>query len=101
LQITISTTSIFFLYELDGVNLGQFIPTKTKLAVDANQTLTYLSDSNLDLEDTVIVGESIPDLLTLASLQLFAVGRDTPSGHWRGKCSKKGHRRSARRGSPR
>jgi hypothetical protein len=29
-----------FLYELDGVNLGQFSPTETKLAVDANQTLT-------------------------------------------------------------
>jgi hypothetical protein len=65
-----------FLYELDGVNLGQFSPTKTKRAVDANQTLTYLSDSTLDLEHTVVVGEFMPDLLTPANLELFAIGRD-------------------------
>src|SRR5262249_50776739 len=64
-----------FLYELDGVNLGQFSPTETKLAVDANQTLTSLSDSKLNLEHTVVVGESMPDLLTSASLELFALGR--------------------------
>jgi hypothetical protein len=65
-----------FLYELDGVNLGQFSPTETKLAVDANQSLTYLSDSTLNLEHTVVVGESVPDLLTPASLELFAFGRE-------------------------
>jgi hypothetical protein len=30
----------------------------------------------LDLEHTVVVGESMPDLLTPASLELFALGRD-------------------------
>lgn len=65
-----------FLYELDGINLGQFSPTETKLAADANQTLTYLSDGTLDLERTAVVGELMPDLLTPARLELFAVGRD-------------------------
>ena len=50
-----------FLYELDGVNLGQFSPTETKLAADANQTLTYLSDGTLDLDRTAVVGEPMPD----------------------------------------
>ena len=36
-----------FLYELDGVYLGQFSLTKTKLAADANQALTYFSDGTL------------------------------------------------------
>src|SRR5262249_45435861 len=29
----------FYLYEFDGVNLGQFSPTETKLAANANQVL--------------------------------------------------------------
>jgi hypothetical protein len=75
-----------FLQELDGVNLGQFSPTETKLGADANQTLTYLSDSTLDLEHTVVVSESMPDLLTPASLELFAFGRD----HYRLRASSAG-----------
>ena len=65
-----------FLYELDGVNLGQFSPTETKLAADANQALTHLSDGTLDLERTAVVGEPMPDRLTAARLELFAFGRD-------------------------
>jgi hypothetical protein len=65
-----------FLYELDALNVGQFSPTKTKLAADANETLTYLSDDTLDLERTLVVNETLPDLLTPASLELFARSRD-------------------------
>jgi len=65
-----------FLYELDVVNVGQFSPTTTKLAADANETLTYLSHDTLHLEHTVVVSESMPDQLTSASLELFARGRD-------------------------
>jgi hypothetical protein len=51
LQIYLDNFDLF-LYELDGVNLGQFSLTGTKLAADANQTLTYLSDGKLGLERT-------------------------------------------------
>jgi hypothetical protein len=65
-----------YLYEFDGVNLGQFSPTETKLAADANQTLTYLADAALALDRTVVVHEPIPNPLTPAKLELFTVGRD-------------------------
>jgi hypothetical protein len=65
-----------FLYELDGANLGQFSPVETKLATDANEALTYLSDGSLNLERTAVVWESIPDELTPAKLEVFAIGRD-------------------------
>ena len=65
-----------YLYEFDGVNLGQFSPTETKVAADANQTLTYLSDGTLALDRTVIIGESIPGPFTAAKLESFTVGRD-------------------------
>jgi hypothetical protein len=65
-----------YLYEFDGVNLGQFSPTDTKLAADANQTLTYLSDGAVALDRTIIVGDSIPGPLTAAKLESFTVGHD-------------------------
>ena len=76
-----------YLYEFDGVNLGQFSPTETKLTADANQTLNYLSDAALALDRTVIVGERIANALTPANLELFTVGRD----HYRLRATSVGH----------
>ena len=64
------------LYELDGVNLGQFSPIETKLAPDANQALGYLTDSKTALDHIVVVGEQLQGPLTEAKLELFAIGRD-------------------------
>jgi hypothetical protein len=65
-----------YLYEIDGVNLGQFSPTETKLACDANQALEYLADGKTALERTVVVGEELQGPLTEAKLELFTIGRD-------------------------
>jgi hypothetical protein len=65
-----------YLYEFDGVNFGQFSPTETKVAADANQTLTYLSDGAMAPDRIVIVGDSMPGPFTAATLELFTVERD-------------------------
>ncbi len=65
-----------YLYELDGVNLGQFSPTETKLAPDANQALGYLADGKIALDHTGVVGEQLPGPLTEAKLEQFTIGRD-------------------------
>jgi hypothetical protein len=65
-----------YLYELDGVNLGQFSPTETKLAPDANQALGYLADGKIALDHTVVVGEQLSGPLTEAKLEQFTIGRD-------------------------
>ena len=65
-----------YLYEIGGVNLGQFSPTETKLAPDANQALGYLADGKTALARTVVVGEQLEGPLTEAKLELFTIGRD-------------------------
>jgi hypothetical protein len=65
-----------YLYEFDGVNLGQFSPTETKLAADANQALGYLADGETALDRTVVVSEPLSGPLTEAKLEHFTIGRD-------------------------
>ena len=65
-----------YLYEFDGVNLGQFSPTETKLAANANQALGYLADGEVALDRTVVVDEPLSGPLTEAELELFTIGRD-------------------------
>jgi TM2 domain-containing membrane protein YozV len=65
-----------YLYEFDGVNLGQFNPTETKLAADANQALGYLADGETALDRTVVVSEPLSGPLTEAKLEHFTIGRD-------------------------
>ena len=65
-----------YLYEFDGVNLGQFGPTETKLAANANQALGYLADGEMVLDRTVVVDEPLSGPLTEAKLELFTIGRD-------------------------
>jgi hypothetical protein len=64
-----------YLYELDDVNLGQYSPTETKVAKDANEVLTLLSDTTLPLDRTVVVTEPIGESLTPAVLETFEVER--------------------------
>jgi hypothetical protein len=66
-----------YLYELSGVNLGQFSPVRVLAAKDANQALTLLSDPALDPADTVVVMESVPASLRRATLQHFSIDRDS------------------------
>jgi hypothetical protein len=65
-----------YLYEFDDVNLGQFSPTETKLAANANQALGYLADREVALDRTVVVHEPLSGPLTEAKLELFTIGRD-------------------------
>jgi TM2 domain-containing membrane protein YozV len=65
-----------FLYELEDVNLGQFSPTKIKLAADADEVLTTLSDGTLNLDQAVVVNEPVPAPQVRAKLELFAPSRD-------------------------
>jgi hypothetical protein len=65
-----------YLYEIVGVNLGQFSPIETKLAPDANQALGYLADGKTALDRTVVVGEQLQGPLTEAKLELFTIDRD-------------------------
>jgi hypothetical protein len=65
-----------FLYELQSSNLGQFSPRRTKLAGTADEALTALWDNSLNLEQTAIVFDSVPERLTPAKLDSFAIGQD-------------------------
>jgi hypothetical protein len=65
-----------YLYEFDGVNLGQFSPTETKLAANANQALGYLADGEMAPDRTVVADEPLSGPLTKAKLELFTIGRD-------------------------
>src|SRR5262249_4513970 len=65
-----------YLYEVDGVNLGQFSPTETELGANANQALGYLADGEMALDRTVVVNEPLSGPLTKAKLELFTIGRD-------------------------
>jgi hypothetical protein len=64
-----------YLYELDDVNLGQFSPSETKIAKDANDALTLLSNTALSLDRTAIVMEPVGENLTPATLEAFEVER--------------------------
>jgi hypothetical protein len=65
-----------YLYEFDGVNLGQFSPTEPRLARDANQVLGHLADGKTNLDRTIVIGEPLSGPLTEAKLELFTIGRD-------------------------
>jgi hypothetical protein len=65
-----------YLYEFDGVNVGQFSPIETKLAVDANQALGYLADAEVALDRTIVVNEPLSEPFTEAKLELFTIGCD-------------------------
>jgi hypothetical protein len=65
-----------YLYEFDGVNVGQFSPTETKLVANANQALGYLADGEMALDHSVVVNEPLSGPLTEAKLELFTIGRD-------------------------
>jgi hypothetical protein len=65
-----------FLHELQGSNLGQFSPRRTKLAGTADEALTALWDNSLNLEQTAIVFDFVPERLTPSKLDSFAIGRD-------------------------
>lgn len=62
-----------FLYELDGVNVGQFSPHEAILASDASTTLMALSRSGFDPAREIVVQEPLPkNLSPLTKSQLTA-----------------------------
>jgi hypothetical protein len=64
-----------FLYELDGVNIGQFSPTDTRVTATAAETIDALADPAVDLSRTVMASEPLPKGLAPATLQEFLVER--------------------------
>jgi hypothetical protein len=64
-----------YIYELDDVNLGHFSPSETKIAKDANEVLTLLSNTALSLDRAAVVTEPVGESLTPAALEAFEVER--------------------------
>src|SRR5262249_51340696 len=68
--------------ELDGVNLGQFSPTKTKLAVDANQTLTagyrQVGGYEAHAPELENSGVNMPRAYDVAILDVARIGEKRP-----------------------
>jgi hypothetical protein len=63
-----------YLYELTGVNVGQYSPTEPRRASTAREIIAALADGTLDLTRSVVTAQSLPSDLVPATLQAFDVG---------------------------
>jgi hypothetical protein len=75
-----------YLYELEGVNLGQFTPTEVKVARDAGDALALLSDAGTDFNRTVVAHEMVGREFAKAAMQTFEV----ETGHYHVRASSEG-----------
>jgi hypothetical protein len=64
-----------YLYELPKANVGQYSPTESRRAEQAQEILSTLVAPDLDPGRTVITSEILPNDLVPAQLQEFRVGR--------------------------
>jgi len=62
-----------YLYELNGVNFGQYSPSKSLAVHTASEMLAALGDSGIDLSRTFVAAEDFPEDLSAARLHEFRI----------------------------
>jgi len=64
-----------YLYQLNGVNVGQYSPTEPRVVRRASEMLDVLGDPVVDLMRTFVVSENMPGGLSAATLREFLIER--------------------------
>jgi hypothetical protein len=64
-----------YLYELDQVNIGQYLPTEVITVDTASRMLDLMANSSTDLRRTIVTSERISEQLVPAHLNQFLVNK--------------------------